>query len=227
MISELKNAFEDVFSNKIKGLVFLSILFALIVFVLLFFGFSYSLSFLQLSDLPKVRKAVEILGYILFFGLSLVLFPSVIALFAGFFIDSVTDRMAGENEIASLRTIPLSESLVVSGVVTLKGIALSLCLIPVTLVLGWIPLVNFLPAVLYYVLNGWLLAREYFFAVALRYTERPEAEDLFNRYRIYWIRSGIVIAVLMTVPLVNFVSPLVAAAFMRRLFLIKSSDRNE
>ena len=225
MLTELKNAVKDVFSRKIRGLLFLSVLLAVGVFAVLLAGVSHAAGFLPMEDMPKLRKAAEILGYILFFIMSLMLFPSVVTLFAGFFIDSVVERMAKSGGVRMLRTVPLSESLVFSGVVAIKGIALSSFLIPVTVVLGWIPFVNFLPVVLYYVLNGRLLAREYFFTVALRYTEKQKAEDLFNRYRLYWIRAGIVITVLMTVPVVNAAAPLVAVAFMQRLFWIKNPDR--
>ena len=225
MLTELKNAVKDVFSSKIRGLIFISVLLTIGVFAVLLTGFSYAMGFLPLENMPKVQKAAEILGYILFFIMSLMLFPSVVTLVTGFFIDSVTERMAKNGGIQTLKNVPLSESLIFSGVVAIKGIALSSFLIPVTMVLGWIPFVNFLPVVLYYVLNGRLLAREYFFAVALRYTEKQKAEDLFNRYRLYWVKAGTVIAVLMTIPVMNTISPLVAVAFMRRLFLIKNPDR--
>ena len=225
MLTELKNAFKDVFSSKIRGLILLSVLSAIGAFVLLLTGFSYAMSFLPLTDMPKVQKAVEILGYVLFFIMSLMLFPSIVTLVAGFFIDSVTERMAAKDGVRTLRTVPLSEGLIFSGVVAVKGIVASMILIPAGFVLSWIPFVNFLPVAAYYLVNGRLLAREYFFAVALRYTEKQKAEDLFNRYRLYWLKAGIVIAVLMTLPVVNAVSPLVAAAFMQRLFLIKFPDR--
>lgn len=225
MFSELKAALKDVFSNRIKGLIVYSILSAIVVFALLFFGFSYALSFLPLSDMPKIQKAVEVLGYIVFFIMSLMLFPAVVTFVSGFFIDSAVERISAKNNIHTLRNVPLSENLIVSGGIAVKGVALSMFLIPVTMILGWIPFVNILPIVLYYGLNGRLLAREYFFAVALRYLDKDKAEDLFNRYHIYWVKAGIIIAVLMTVPLVNTISPLVAAAFMQRLFLIKNPDR--
>ncbi|MBO4521046.1 MAG: EI24 domain-containing protein [Alphaproteobacteria bacterium] len=225
MFSELKSAIKDVFSNKIRGLLFRSVLLTLAVFVVLFFGFSYAMSFVELTDWPKVQKMVKALGYIMFFILSLVLFPSIVTFVSGFFIDSVVDRMSAENDIHRLRNVPLSESLAVSGVVVFKGIALSTLLIPITALLGWIPFVNFLPVVLYYGLNGRLLAREYFFAVALRYMEKQKAEDLFNRYHVYWVKAGVIIAVLMTIPVANAIAPLVAMAFMQRLFLIRNPDR--
>lgn len=224
MFSELKNALKDVFSNKIRGLIFWSVLLALTVLAVLFFGFVYAMSFFELTDMPIIQKTVEILGYVLFFIMSLMLFPAVVTLISGFFIDSVTNRLATKNNIHNLRNVPLSESLAESGMLAFKGALLSGTLIPVTLIFGLIPIANFLPVILYYVMNGRLLAREYFFAIALRYMEKPAAEDLFNRYRSYWNEAGVMIAVLMTVPLLNTVAPLVAMAFMQRLFLIKNPD---
>ena len=71
------------------------------------------------------------------------------------------------------------------------------------------------------------MAKEYFFAVALRYMEKQKAEDLFNACRLYWIKAGVVIAVLMTIPVVNTISPLVAIAFMQRLFFKKNPNREK
>ena len=79
--------------------------------------------------------------------------------------------------------------------------------------------------VLFYGLNGRLLAREYFFAVALRYMPKDKADEVFDRDFGYWIKSGIIIAVLMTIPVINIISPLIAMAFMQRLFLKKQQEQ--
>ena len=152
------------------------------------------------------------------------LFPAVATFVSGFFIDSVVDRTAKKNNISNLRAVPLSESLVLSGVGAFKGVSLSALLIPVSLTVGLIPFVNMVPIVLSYVLNGRLLAREYFYAVALRYAAKNDADEIFDRYAGYWTKGGIIIAVLMTVPVINVISPLIAMSFMQRLFLKKQQD---
>lgn len=221
MLIELKNAFKDVFSKQIRGLLWLTAAATLLIFMVLFCLFVFGMSYFEPADSPNLEKAVEILGYILFFIMSLMLFPSVATFVSGFFIDSVVDRTAKKNNISSLRNVPLSESLVLSGVVAFKGVVLSAAMIPVTLTLGLIPFVNLVPVVLYYGLNGRLLAKEYFFAVALRHMPKDKAGEAFDKNKGYWIKGGVIIAVLMTVPVVNVVSPLIAMAFMQRLFLKK------
>ncbi len=224
MLSELKEAFKDVFSKQIRGLIWLTALTTLLVFIVLFGLFVFAMSFFELAEYPWLEKTLEVLGYVLFFIMSLMLFPAVATFVSGFFIDSVVDRTAKKNNISNLRAVPLSESLVLSGVGAFKGVSLSALLIPVSLTVGLIPFVNMVPIVLYYVLNGRLLAREYFYAVALRYAAKNDADEIFDRYAGYWTKGGIIIAVLMTVPVINVISPLIAMSFMQRLFLKKQQD---
>ena len=114
MLIELRNAVKDVFSKQIRGLVWLTALTTLLVFIVLFCLFVFGMSFFELADSPKLEKTVEVLGYILFFIMSLMLFPAVAAFVSGFFIDSVVDRTAKKNNISGLRNVPLSESVVLS-----------------------------------------------------------------------------------------------------------------
>lgn len=226
MLAELKGAFKDVFSRHIRGLLWLTAFSAVLVFLFLFFGVSAFLTHFQFVETPWVEKVITVLGYLLFFIMALMLFPAVATFVAGFFIDSVVDRTAAKANRTGLKNVPLAESVKLSGLLALKGVFVSGLLIPVTVMLGFIPFVNFVPVVLYYGLNGRLLAREYFFTVAMRYRDFRDSEAMFDRFRAHWIKAGIIISFLMTVPVVNIISPLVAVAFMQRLFL-KKLDREE
>ncbi len=224
MLTDLKGAVKDVFSKQIRGLIFFTAITALLVFIILFCLFAFGMTYFELADSPKLEKVIELFGFIVFFVMSLMLFPSVVTFASGFFIDSVVDRTAKKNNITLLRNVPLSESLSLSGVVAFKGIALSVLMIPVTLMAGLIPFVNLVPVVLYYGLNGRLLAKEYFFAVALRYMPKKKADEMFNQFGAYWSKGGIIIAILMTIPIINVISPLIAMAFMQRLFFKKQQE---
>ena len=94
----------------------------------------------------------------------------------------------------------------------LLGIAVNLLALPLYFLLPGLNLVVF------YGLNGWLLGREYFELVALR---RLDERQLRAVWRAHWplpLAGGVVIAMLLTVPVVNFAAPLVAAIFMLHLF---------
>ena len=82
----------------------------------------------------------------------------------------------------------------------------------ITIVL--IPLIPFV----FYALNGYLLGREYFEFAAVRRLEPATGRALRRRYKIRIFLCGIAIAMLMTVPFVNWLMPVVAAAYMMHVF---------
>lgn len=221
MFSALKGAFKDVFSSRTRKLLWFTAGVTLLIFILLFVGFSFLITNVQFFDKPWMENLFRIFGYLIFFVLSLVMFPAVATFVAGLFIDSVVDRLTSSANRSKLRNVPLAESVKSSGILAIKGVAVTSLLIPVTAVFSFIPLVNLVPVALYYVFNGRILAQEYYSAVALRYMNASDSKQEFNKNKKYWEKAGIIISFLMTIPVVNIISPLVAMAFMRRLFLKK------
>ena len=67
-------------------------------------------------------------------------------------------------------------------------------------------------------MNGYLLGREYFELVAVRRLAPRKQGVLRRQARGRVLLSGVVIAILLTIPLVNIVVPVVAAAFMVHVF---------
>ena len=70
----------------------------------------------------------------------------------------------------------------------------------------------------YFALNGYLMGREYFEAVAHRYSDIASAKALRRRERGRILVAGIVIAVLFTIPIVNFFAPIIAPVAMIHIF---------
>ena len=95
------------------------------------------------------------------------------------------------------------------------AIAVNLLALPIYLLLLFLPPFNLL---VFYMVNGYLLGREYFELVAVRRLEAAEAGRLRRQARGRVLLSGVVIAILLTIPLVNIVMPVVAAAFMVHVF---------
>ncbi len=211
MLRNFCAAFGDVFSKKIRGLLMLTLISAAVVSAILFFGLTAVFTHFVSFDNFWMDGFIWGVG---FFVLALLLFPSIVTFLAGFFIDWGVDKLSqGRN----LRDVKLKDSVKMSTVVALQGAGATALIAPMTLLLSWIPLLNLVPMVLYYWINGRILAREYFFSVALRTNDYAAAEKLFEQKLPYWRKAGILIAILMTTPVVNMVSPLVAVAFMRRL----------
>jgi uncharacterized protein involved in cysteine biosynthesis len=67
-------------------------------------------------------------------------------------------------------------------------------------------------------LNGYLLGHEYFEVIALRRLDPIEARAMRRRFTGTLLVGGMAIAGLFAVPVVNFVAPVLATAFMLHLF---------
>ena len=70
----------------------------------------------------------------------------------------------------------------------------------------------------FYSVNGYLLSREYFEMVALRRIGAAEARALRRAHRGRLFLSGVLITFMLTVPVVNMLTPIVATAVMVHLF---------
>jgi uncharacterized protein involved in cysteine biosynthesis len=70
----------------------------------------------------------------------------------------------------------------------------------------------------FFTLNGYLLGREYFELVAQRRMTAEEAKALRRTRRVRVFLAGVVVAFLLTIPLVNLITPIIATAFMLHIY---------
>ena len=91
-------------------------------------------------------------------------------------------------------------------------LALNAVLLPVYLL---VPVGNVLVLL---AVNGYLIGREYFELVALRHMPPDQARQLRRRNAGRIFRTGLVIAIPLSIPIVNLVGPLFGAALMVHVF---------
>lgn len=84
------------------------------------------------------------------------------------------------------------------------------------------PFIGPLAPVLFYAANGWLLGREFFQMVARRHLQEPQASGLRRRHSGTVTLAGALVAIALTVPVVNIAVPLLAAAAFTHLFHLLS-----
>jgi CysZ protein len=80
--------------------------------------------------------------------------------------------------------------------------------------------------IIFWALNGYLIGREYFYMAAKRHLGRDNALSAFRdqRYRV-WM-CGVILVLPMSVPLLNLLVPVLAAASFTHLFQGWMADRN-
>lgn len=84
----------------------------------------------------------------------------------------------------------------------------------IALLLLLVPGVNLIA---FFVINGYLLGREFFEFAAMRYRSEREAKDFRYQHRGTVFMAGLVIATFLAVPFVNLLTPLFAASLMVHL----------
>lgn len=89
------------------------------------------------------------------------------------------------------------------------------------------PFLGPLAPIFFYAANGWLLGREFFQMAARRHLRAAQSRELRRRHTAIITLSGALVAVALTIPVVNIAVPLLAAAAFTHLFHLISgtSDR--
>ncbi len=144
-------------------------------------------------------------------------FPAIATLFISVFVDEIVDAVEARYyaDEPPARGLSLLEALVVS--IRFSGLVLlvNVVTLPLYLLLFFLPPINLF---FFWALNGYLLSREYYELVALRRLNRHTAARLRRANRGRLFVAGVMIAGLFTVPVVNIVAPVLAAAFMAHLY---------
>jgi CysZ protein len=140
---------------------------------------------------------------------ALFLMPAVTAFVGSFFVDEVADVVERTHYPAEPvgRALPLFRALIEGIKFALLALVVYLCALPFVLFAG----IGF---VILFLANAYLLSREYFELAAMRFHPVEEAKAMrkFNAGTIFL--AGMVIAVFVSIPILNFATPVFAMAFM-------------
>ena len=162
-----------------------------------------------LASWPWVATALLwITGAGLVFGLGFLIGPASAA-FAGIFLDDV----AGEVEMRHYRDQAPGKAMamVPSMILATKFTLVVIVANAIALLLVLLPFINF---AIFFFVNAWLLAREYFQFTAMRFRSEADAKAMRQNWSLEIFLSGLVIAGFMAVPLINLLTPLFATAMM-------------
>jgi len=146
--------------------------------------------------------------------LSVVLMVPVAAAFTGIFLDDVAEAVEEMHYpgLAEVGHIPVLDTLRDSLSLILVAVAVNL----VALILMFF--VGPLAPVLFWAVNGYLLGREFFQMAAMRHEGREGANRLRRRHAGQVWLAGTLMAVPLSVPLVNLVIPVIGAAAFTHMY---------
>lgn len=162
------------------------------------------------GEIGWLTTALDSFAVVAMFILSVFLMVPVASLFISFFLDQIMDAVETRHypNAGPVRRVPFMETL-------RDGLGF----------LGLMVVVNLLALVVYlffpfafWAVNGILLGREYFQMVAVRRLDRTAAQTLRKRNRGQIWLAGTLMAVPLTVPVLNLVVPILGAATFTHLF---------
>ncbi len=164
-----------------------------------------------IGDLGAVASGLSVLAVL---ALSTVLMVPVASAFTGIFLDQVADAVEARHypNLGPAPSAPLATVIVDS----LRFLALML----VANLLAFLLYVLMPPAapLIFWGLNGFLLGREYFQLVAIRRLGPAGARRMRRRHGAEIWALGCLMAVPLTVPLVNLAVPIIGAASFTHLY---------
>ncbi len=185
----------------------------LLLFAGLLSGFGWLLTHTALFDIAWVDTGIDLLGGLATLALSWLMFPAVMVAVSATMLDGIIDAVERRHypHLPPPNRIPVWRA-VWEG---LKFLGLVLALNLLALPFYFVPVLNL---VVWFLVNGYLVGREYFELVAVRRLPIGAVRALRDDHRVGLFVAGIIIAFLSSLPIVNLLVPVLAAAFMVHLF---------
>lgn len=213
LFSAASRAFSQILSPRFRGVFWKSMgLTILLLIALVVLLQNMADVFITVSS-PWVDTAIAFLtGFGLFIGAGFLIAP-VMSVFAGLFLDEISEVVEERDYPQDEPGVPmpLGRSLVLSARFLLLVVGVNL----VALFLLLVPGINL---IIFFLANGYLLGREYFQFVAMRFYSEDDASALRARHSTTILFAGLMIAGLLAVPILNLLTPLFATAFMVHVF---------
>ena len=212
MLAALSKTLGQITDPRIRSILWKTLLLALGLFILLFIGVGVVLSEIQFFAIGWLESTLELLGVIATLVVAWIMFPSVMVLILSFFLEDVAQAVEDHHhpDLGPAQTQPWREVAVIALKFALVTITLNILVLPLYIFLSFIGL----GIIIYYLLNGYLLGREYFELVALRRLGAEDANTLRQAFSGQIVLCGTLIAFLSSLPLINLLAPVIGIMLM-------------
>ena len=146
-----------------------------------------------------------------------IIYPALANMVAGLFLDDVAEAVEQRHYAADPPGIAVGIRTSMWSATKLAGwmLLVNLLALPFYIIFLFIP---GLSLVLYYIINGWLLNKEYFELIAQRHGDEAQHQQLRRKHGGRLFLWGCVIAFVFTVPILNLAAPLLATGMMVHVF---------
>ncbi len=167
-----------------------------------------------LGEVHWVNDLVSWGSLFLMLGLSVFLMVPVASAITSFFLEDVAKAVEARHypDLPKVAPVPLWDAM--RDTVNFLGVLIGLNIVAVGLYLLFPPLALFI----FWGLNGLLLGAEYFQLAAMRRVGRLRAKQLRRKHILTIWLAGILMAMPLSIPLVNLIIPILGAATFTHIF---------
>jgi CysZ protein len=213
MFSALIKGIQQLSDPKARQVVWMAFGVAILAILVLWVVVAEVLAKTAIFETPWLEGISDFLGGALTLVLSWLLFPSAISAVIGLLLERIAGAVEARHypHLPAANDLSLTEALIEAAKFLGLMVALNILLLPFLFIP---PLFAFV----FYGVNGYLLGREFFELVATRRMSVENARALRKSRQGTVIAVGVIFAMLMTVPIVNLLTPVVATATMLHLF---------
>ena len=159
----------------------------------------------------------DMFGGITAFVIAWLLFPTLASFFITLFLEDIVEAIESRHysSILSEKINNPSAMFIISLRFTAIALFLNILAIPFYFFTIWFPPLGIF---VFYCLNGYLLGREYFELVALRHIKMEDIPSIRRSNRWQLFLFGSVTTFLFTIPIINFLTPILGVTGMTHLF---------
>ena len=167
-----------------------------------------------IGEVAWIDDALGWVSLLLMLGLSVFLMVPVASMMSGFFLEEVAGAVEARHYpgLPPARAVPIADQI--------RDTLAFLAVLVLVNIAAFAASLAFPPAApfLFYGVNGWLLGREYFQVAAMRREGRAGARTMRKRHPLRIWGAGCLMAVPLTVPVVNLLVPVLGAATFTHLY---------
>lgn len=222
MIADFAKALAQLGDRRFRRVLWLGIGLSVALLIAVYLGFVGLVQWLlpDVITLPLIGEIGWIdtlasgLSLVMMLVLSVFLMVPVASLFTGLFLDQVADAVEARHyaHLPAATPVPLGQSIIDALGFLVVLIAANIAALVIYL------LTPIAAAPIFWVMNGYLLGREYFQLVALRRLGRAGARAARRRHAGQIWLAGVLMAVPLTIPVVNLLVPVLGVATFTHLF---------
>ena len=213
MFSAFTKGIRQLSDPATRQVVLISIGIAILTFLFLFACMEALLSHTQVFETGWMETVSDIVARFGALVLTWLLFPAAISAVVGLYLERVASAVEARHypDLAQAPEQPFTEALTAAA----KFLA---AMVAMNMVLLLFIFAGPLYAILYYAANGYLISREFFELVSLRRLDAERTRALRKRRQTTLFMVGVIFAFMMTVPIVNLLTPIIATATMVHIF---------